>query len=214
MSPLKNECDLTGLFVMWSGNSISGGSSAASSPKLLRPSTVAGFPYISCRPKPFRFRVAWTTNEGFERTLWENWHDNNAIIHALQSLLSTLNMWSREVFSNLFRRKRKLWVHIQGIQRKIMNPNRNINDIIPRRGETSQEERILAWNVHGARNKYFLQEFNKHLRIHRPQFVALLETDISGERAEEVCRRSGYDHWYRSELTGFIGDMDIIGFLR
>lgn len=96
----------------------------------------------------------------------------------------------------------------------IMNPNRDTNDIIPRRGETSQEERILVWNVRGAGNKYFLREFKEHLRIQKPQFVALLETHISGERAEEYVREVDTTVGTIVKLTGFMGDIDIIGFRR
>ncbi|KAJ8420163.1 hypothetical protein Cgig2_021085 [Carnegiea gigantea] len=58
------------------------------------------FAQISCKPKPFRFQVACNTHEGLQRTLWENWCDNAAIVPALQSLLSALNTWNREVFDN------------------------------------------------------------------------------------------------------------------
>ena len=81
--------------------------------------SVPGFAQISCRLKSFRFQVAWTTHEGFERTLRENRRDNTTIVPILQLLLSVLNTWNKEVFGNLFRRKRKTWAHTQGIQRKL-----------------------------------------------------------------------------------------------
>jgi len=58
---------------------------------------------------------------GFEKALHDNWTDNIAIVPALRSLFVVLNKWSREVFGNLLRRKRKLWARIQGIQRQLSN---------------------------------------------------------------------------------------------
>jgi len=85
----------------------------------------------------------------------------------------------------------------------IMNPNSSANDIILQGGKTSQEEKLLGWNVCGAGNKYFLCEFREHVRIHKPQVIALLETHISEERAYEVCRRTGHDIWYCGKACEF-----------
>jgi len=37
----------------------------------------------------------------------------------LSELAVVLTTWNKEVFGNLFRRKRKLWARLEGIQRKI-----------------------------------------------------------------------------------------------
>ena len=68
-----------------------------------------------------------------------------------------------------------------------MNPNPDVNGAVFQREGVCQDVRILVWNVHGTRNKYFLWEFNEHVRTHKPQLVVLLETHISGEKAEDVC---------------------------
>lgn len=67
-----------------------------------------GFNKLPCIPKSSGFQVAWTTHEGFEHALQENWCNKKAIVSALQSLSSALNTWNKEVFDNFFRRKRKL----------------------------------------------------------------------------------------------------------
>lgn len=66
----------------------------------------------------------------------------------------------------------------------------------------------------GVGDKFFQQEFKEHIRIHKPKLVALLETRISGYKAEEVCRRSGYDHWHRSEDRELWGGVNTMEFSR
>lgn len=79
-----------------------------------------GFAQIYSRLKLFRFQVVQTTHEGFGKGLQKNRPENTTIIPALRSLSRALNTWNKEVFGNLFRRKRKLWACFQGIQRKLM----------------------------------------------------------------------------------------------
>ncbi|KAJ8430142.1 LOW QUALITY PROTEIN: hypothetical protein Cgig2_026760 [Carnegiea gigantea] len=59
---------------------------------------------LSGRGKPFRFQVAWTS------------HTDAPITLALHELSIGLSEWNKEVFRNLFRKKRTPWAPIQGIQ--------------------------------------------------------------------------------------------------
>ncbi|KAJ8420090.1 LOW QUALITY PROTEIN: hypothetical protein Cgig2_002031 [Carnegiea gigantea] len=49
------------------------------------------------------------------------------------------------------------------------------------------------------------EECREHIRQHQPLIIVLLETPISGTLADKVCRKSGYDRWYRIETQGFQG---------
>jgi len=91
-----------------------------------------------------------------------------------------------------------------------MNPDSDRENTSPRRDGGTQDVRILVWNVRGTGKRNFLQEFKEHVPQHKPQIVALLETHISGVQADEVCRRSGYDSWHRSEAIGFQGGIWIL----
>ncbi|KAJ8428426.1 hypothetical protein Cgig2_003128 [Carnegiea gigantea] len=73
-----------------------------------KPVNTQGFAKLPCKPKLFQFQVPWNTHEGFERALQKNSCNKNAIVPALQSLSSALNIWNKEVFGNLFKRKQKL----------------------------------------------------------------------------------------------------------
>ena len=74
------------------------------------------------------------------------------------------------------------------------------------RGEL-QDLKLFVWNVRGAGSKHFSNELKEHLRLHRPQIVALLETHICGDRVDKICQWSGYDKWHRMEAQGFQGGM-------
>ncbi|KAJ8431348.1 hypothetical protein Cgig2_002071 [Carnegiea gigantea] len=84
----------------------------------------------------------------------------------------------------------------------IMNPNPHNDRRAPQRGKEIQDIRIIIWNIRTAGNKHFLNEFKEHIRLHKPQIVALMETHISGDRMEEVAwtkyigfEKSVHDNW-------------------
>ncbi|KAJ8422962.1 hypothetical protein Cgig2_002711 [Carnegiea gigantea] len=104
VKPLKNVHDLTEHCAMWSSRLDSKKDQGSISFRTI---------LIICR---FLIStLAWTTPEGFDKVLQEHWLNNTALVPALQTL---------EVFGNLFRRKRKLWARIPGIQTKL-NQGRN-----------------------------------------------------------------------------------------
>lgn len=49
----------------------------------------------------------------------EKWCPNYPLQANLNNLASELKVWNREIFGNLFVRKRKLWARIEGIQRSL-----------------------------------------------------------------------------------------------
>lgn len=89
----------------------------------------------------------------------------------------------------------------------IMNPLSNENLHTSHRRGGVLDIKLFVWNVRGVGNRHFLNELKEHLRLHKPHILAVLETHISGDRADEICRRSGFDKWYRVEAQGFQGDI-------
>ena len=69
--------------------------------------------------RPFRFQAAWLSHEGFEGVLKEAWKSDTPLYPLLGQVPSMLSSWNREVFGNLFFKKRNLWARIEGVQRKI-----------------------------------------------------------------------------------------------
>ena len=70
--------------------------------------------------------------------------------------------------------------------------------------------KILVWNTQGAGSRDFLNTLKEHVRMQRPQVIALLETQVRGPRADDVCRRIGFRGQFRVEAQGFQGGIWIL----
>lgn len=64
---------------------------------------------------------------------------------------------------------------------------------------------IMVWNTSGAGNNYFLNALHDLIRLYAPSVIALVEPRISGDDADRVCNRIGYDGRIRMEVVGFSG---------
>ncbi|KAJ8430035.1 LOW QUALITY PROTEIN: hypothetical protein Cgig2_016820 [Carnegiea gigantea] len=62
--------------------------------------------------------------------------------------------------------------------------------------------KLFVWNVRGAGNRHFLNEPKEYLRLHRPHLLALLETYISGDRANEVRILQFHEQFITIEVNG------------
>lgn len=60
------------------------------------------------------------THHQFEEFVKSNWNPQDPLMRNLQCLASKLTSWNREVFGNLYTRKRRLWNRITGIQRSLV----------------------------------------------------------------------------------------------
>ncbi|CAL1371624.1 unnamed protein product [Linum trigynum] len=65
--------------------------------------------------------------------------------------------------------------------------------------------KIFSWNVGGARSNAFSRSLRLALQLHRPDFVILLEPQISGEVANKVCEKLGYPDVIQVEANGRSG---------
>ncbi|KAK8656427.1 hypothetical protein V6N13_098379 [Hibiscus sabdariffa] len=59
---------------------------------------------------------------------------------------------------------------------------------------------MLSRGLKGAGNHVFRRHFKEFMRNHRPQLVSLMETHLSGTRADNVIRRLGFTNSYRIEI--------------
>jgi len=78
-----------------------------------------GFPRTERALRPFRFQAAWLSHEQFDKVVEENWRTHAPLMPKLSQLASNLSTWNKDVFGNLFKRKRTLWARIEGIQRRL-----------------------------------------------------------------------------------------------
>ena len=70
--------------------------------------------------------------------------------------------------------------------------------------------KIMVWNVQGADNSKFLRVLKEHIRLRRPSIVALVETHISGARAQAICDKVGFEGYFWVEAQGFQGGIWIL----
>ncbi|CAL1355512.1 unnamed protein product [Linum trigynum] len=69
----------------------------------------------------------------------------------------------------------------------------------------SNSFKLFSWNVGGAGGKAFARSLKLALQLHRPDFVILLEPQVSGEVANRVCDRMGFSDVARVEANGRSG---------
>ncbi|KAL8154246.1 hypothetical protein V2J09_012006 [Rumex salicifolius] len=62
---------------------------------------------------------------------------------------------------------------------------------------------ILFWNTCGVGSANFLATLRDLIRTQDPRIIALVETHISGARADEVCRQIGFNGMRKMETSGF-----------
>lgn len=65
--------------------------------------------------------------------------------------------------------------------------------------------KLMMWNCQRAASKEFLRVLNNYVKHNRTDIVALFEPRISGDFANVVCRKIGFDNWIRVEAIGFNG---------
>jgi len=69
--------------------------------------------------RPFKFDAAWVTHTDFSRLLMENWDGSSDLIHTLSNLTTQLKVWNRDIFGNIFQRKKELLARLNGIQNNL-----------------------------------------------------------------------------------------------
>ena len=69
---------------------------------------------------------------------------------------------------------------------------------------------ILVWNIQGAGNGEVLHILREHIRMQKPSIVALVETRVSGAKAQAVCAKIGFRNCFRVEAQGFQGGIWVL----
>ncbi|CAN0907509.1 hypothetical protein LINGRAHAP2_LOCUS24839 [Linum grandiflorum] len=61
---------------------------------------------------------------------------------------------------------------------------------------------FFSWNFRGAGGRSFLRAFRTYLARHRPEIAIIVEPRISGANAVKVCRKMGFEEWFRVDARG------------
>lgn len=70
--------------------------------------------------------------------------------------------------------------------------------------------KIICWNCQRDASPKFGVVLKNILQTQKPDILVLMETRISGKKADEVIRRTTYDCSYRVEAKGFSGGIWMI----
>lgn len=75
------------------------------------------------RRRPFRFLAAWLTHDDFQRFMKCNWHKNMPWNHQMHRFKQDLEKWNKEIFGNIFARKKSLLRQLESINAQMVFNN-------------------------------------------------------------------------------------------
>jgi hypothetical protein len=79
---------------------------------LLRCNTVV----VSQENSPFRFQAAWFTHSDYPSLVKNSWaRDRSNIVNCLQNVANDSTIFNKEVFGNIFARKKEVEARLRGI---------------------------------------------------------------------------------------------------
>ena len=79
-----------------------------------------GFAHISRNERPFRFLSAWQLDAEFNSFVKTHWNDQHPIVPFLKRFAENLKTSNKEIFENIFQRKRLLRARLEGAQRQLV----------------------------------------------------------------------------------------------
>ncbi|XVF26841.1 hypothetical protein REPUB_Repub14bG0054000 [Reevesia pubescens] len=71
--------------------------------------------------KPFHFEMAWLTHDTFKELLHSNWLSGASLHGSLCHFQEVVSRWNKDVFGNVFKRKRHLLARLDRVQRALEN---------------------------------------------------------------------------------------------
>lgn len=69
---------------------------------------------------------------------------------------------------------------------------------------------VSSWNCRGAGNRTFPNTLKHIVKQYHIDVMCLIETRISGSRADQVIRKLGFSNWIRLEAAGFTGGIWVL----
>jgi hypothetical protein len=127
--------------------------------------------------RPFRFQAAWFTHSEYPALVKDSWaRDRRGIVQCLQNVTKDSIIFNKEVFGNIFARKKELEARLRGIQRAL-------EDIDSARLMRLQRELMLEYeNILFQEETFWYQKSCE-------QWVKLGSRNTSFFHAQSIVRR-------------------------
>ena len=118
-------------------------------------------------PRPFRFQPIWLSHPNFPNVVRGAWSNTKRLNDAITSFTASAKVWNKEVFGNIFARKRNIEARLRGIQvANGTNPSQVLIDLEKHlRRDYAELQRIeeeywvmklrIMWMVQGDRKTTF-----------------------------------------------------------
>ncbi|KAL7201796.1 hypothetical protein ACSBR1_033489 [Camellia fascicularis] len=80
-----------------------------------------GMHTLNPRNRPFRFEATWMSHPKLINVIKSSWHNmNNHLLDSTADFTNKVTEWNKEVFGNIFKRKRRLLARIEGTQKALV----------------------------------------------------------------------------------------------
>ncbi|KAH9697020.1 reverse transcriptase domain-containing protein [Citrus sinensis] len=165
--------------------------------------------------RPFRFLAPWLTHEHFNSFVKKVWDPQAHYSAAASHFVQAIQEWNREVFGNIFQRKRRLMARINGIQAALeIYSSRGLVRLEARLQNELEmvmgQEEILWWQkskkdelLHGDRSTNFFHQ-KTIVRRRRNRIEAIQDNSRNWIYSEEEIRNHAIGYFsslYRSEAA-------------
>ena len=149
------------------------------------------------RNRPFHFLATWLTHDHFSNFVKQVWNSKIHYNAATSQFVQEVQAWNRNVFGNIFQRKRRLMARINGIQATLESRNSyslmRMEARLRNELETVMSQEEILWLLHGDRNTDFFHP--KTIAQRRKNRIEVIR-DCSGNwlyEEEEIKRHAmGY----------------------
>lgn len=162
---------------------------------------------VSVGPRPFWFEVSWTMHHGFEQVVCSTWEgDDWHIWNKLNMVSKEAIIFNKEMFGNIFKKKRILEGRIKGVQEKLERGNSLSlalleRDLQKEYSDMLRQEELFwfqksneKWVKLGDRNTSF---FHTHMimRRKRNKVIGLFLSNGTWSNDENVLKKEALDFY-------------------
>lgn len=161
--------------------------------------------------RPFRFQAMWLRHKNFIRWMKEEWCFEGNLLAGLRDFRAKLESWNKNTFGNVFQRKRRNMLRLEGVQRSL---ERGVSEPMSRlegklkleRKELLIQEELLwlqksrnDWLKHGDSNTKFFH--TSTLIRRRRNRIEALQNDRGEWIEDKVKLRDHAISFYKELFT-------------